>query len=137
MAGILAPGLEHSREVTVTEEMTASHVRVAGVGVLSTHAMMRLIEQAAHACVEPFLAPGQSTVGTRVEVAHLAATPVGMRVRAVARLVAVDRRRLRFQAEVFDELEKVGEGWNDRFIVDLDRSEARLREKLARWRGNA
>ena len=135
MAGILAPGLEHSLEVTVTEEMTASHVRLAGVGVLSTPAMMRLIELAAHAGAQPFLAPGQSTVGTRIELAHLAATPVGMRVRATVRLVEVDRRRLRFQAEVLDELEKVGEGWNDRFIVDLDRSDARLREKLARWRG--
>lgn len=135
MAGILAPGLEHTLETTVTDDMTASHVRLAGTGVLSTHAMMRLIELAAHACVQPFLAPGQSTVGTRIEVAHLAATPVGMRVRAVVRLGEVDRRRLRFQAEVFDELEKVGEGSNDRFIVDLDRSEARLREKMARWRG--
>ena len=136
MAEILAPGLEHTLEIMVTEEMTASHVRLAGVGVLSTHAMMRLIELAAHAGVRPFLAPGQSTVGTRIELAHLAATPVGMRVRATVRLVEVDRRRLRFQAEVFDELEKVGEGWNDRFIVDLDRSEARLSEKLRRWRGN-
>ena len=131
----LEPGLEHAVEILVTEDLVPPHLRGAGVGVFATPEMVRLIERTALEGVLPFLAPGQQTVGTRVELSHTAATPVGMRVRARVRLVEVDRRRLRFQVEVHDELEKVGEATHERFIVDLDKSQARIREKLARWRG--
>ena len=135
MEKTLEPGLEHEVEILVTEDLVPPHMRSAGVGVFATPEMVRLIERTALEGVLPYLAPGQQTVGTRVELSHTAATPVGMRVRARVRLVEVDRRRLKFQVEVHDEVEKVGEATHERFIVDLDKSQARVREKVARWRG--
>ena len=71
--------------------------------------------------VFPLLPPGQSTVGTLVNIRHLAATPVGMAVRFRAELVEVDLRRLLFKVEAWDEVEKICEGQHERFIIDLER----------------
>ena len=76
----LAPGLSHSQSVTVTEDMTPAHLRGDAIRVLATPEMVRLIEQTAIQCVQPHLGPGQTTVGTLVNVRHLAATPEGMTV---------------------------------------------------------
>ena len=69
-----------------------------------------------------------------MDIKHLAATPIGMRVTARCTLVEIDRRRLSFRFEVHDELDKVSEGAHDRFIVDKDKQQQRLQEKLARWK---
>jgi predicted thioesterase len=84
--------------------------------------------------VRPLLQPGQDTVGTKVDIKHLAATPIGMRVTARCTLAEIDRRRLSFTFEVHDELDKVGEGAHERFIVDKDKQQQRLKEKLIRWK---
>jgi len=86
----LAVGLTHSRSVKVTDDMTPAHLRSEPIRVLSTPDMIRLIEQTAIEAVAPCLAPGQATVGTRVDVAHLAATPVGMTVTITVELVGLD-----------------------------------------------
>jgi predicted thioesterase len=99
--------------------------------------MVRLMEECALEGVLPYLQPNQNTVGIRVDVRHLAATPVGMKVTARCTLMEIDRRRLVFQAEVFDELDRVGEGVNERFIVDREKHEQRIAEKVARWKGAA
>jgi predicted thioesterase len=101
--GPLAAGLVHSRAVTVTDEMTPAHLRRDPIRVLSTPDMIRLVEQTAIEAVAPYLAPGQATVGTRVDIAHLAATPVGMTLTITVELTEVDRRRLAFQIAVRDE----------------------------------
>ncbi len=80
---------------------------------------------------------GVDELAQAVEMRHLTATPTGMRVTARCTLVEIDRRRLVFQAEVHDELDKVGEGVNERFIVDRDKHERRIEEKLARWKSPA
>ncbi len=129
----LRPGLEHSQSVTVTEEMTPAHLRSDPIRVLATPEMIRLIEQTAIQAVQPHLGPGQTTVGTRVDVAHLAATPEGMTVTITVELTAVDRRRLTFRVEVHDEVEKVGEGTHERFIIDREQRAPRLRAKLDAW----
>jgi predicted thioesterase len=132
MADQLRVGLTCEKIITVDESHAARHLAGKGIRVLSTPEMVRLMEECALEGVLPFLQPDQNTVGTRVEMRHLAATPMGMKVTARCTLVEIDRRRLVFKAEVHDELEKVGEGMNERFIVDREKHEQRIAEKLAR-----
>src|SRR5262245_44438854 len=129
----LAVGLTHVRTVKVTDEMTPAHLRSEPIRVLSTPDMIRLIEQTAIEAVQPCLAPGQATVGTRVDVAHLAGTLVGMTVTITVELTEVDRRRLVFRVAVRDELDEAGKGAHERFIVDAAQRMPRLQEKLNRW----
>ena len=129
----LAPGLVHSQSIEVTEDMTPAHLRGEPIRVLATPEMVRLVEQTAIQAVQPLLAPGQTTVGTRVDIAHLAGTPEGMAVTIRVELTAVDRRRLTFRFEVHDEVEKAGEGTHERFIVDGAQRAPRLQAKLERW----
>jgi fluoroacetyl-CoA thioesterase len=129
----LAVGLTHVRTVKVTDEMTPAHLRGEPIRVLSTPDMIRLIEQTAIEAVQPCLAPGQATVGTRVDVAHLAGTLVGMTVTITVELTEVDRRRLVFRVAVRDELDEAGKGTHERFIVDAAQRLPRLQEKLSRW----
>jgi predicted thioesterase len=130
----LAPGLKHSHAVRVTLDMTPAHLREDPIRVLSTPDMVRLVEQTAILAVQPSLAPGQATVGTRVDIAHLAATPEGMTVTVTVELTAVDRRRLSFRFEVHDEVEKVGEGAHERFVIEREGRMPRLQAKLDAWR---
>ena len=131
----LAVGLKYSRSVAVTDDMTPAHLRQDPIRVLATPDMIRLIEGTAIEAVRPCLAPGQTTVGTRVDVSHLAATPVGMTVTVTVELNEVDRRRLRFQVAVRDELDDVAKGTHERFIIDGAQRLPRLQEKLDRWKG--
>ena len=130
----LEVGLKHVAKITVTDDMTPAHLRHEPIRVLSTPDMIRLIEQTAIEAVQPGLAPGQATVGTRVDVAHLAATPVGMTVTITVELTEIDRRRLGFRVEVRDELDEAGKGTHERFIVDGAQRLPRLQEKLNRWK---
>jgi predicted thioesterase len=128
----LEPGLVNEMFITVEEGDTA---RVSGgetlPPVLSTPRMISYMERTAHQALLPFLAEGQTSVGTVVNIRHLGATPVGMQVRFRAELLEVDRRRLRFKVEAFDAVEKVGEGEHERFIVDQGRFDERLAQKKA------
>lgn len=130
----LKAGMGFEKTITVTEALSAKHLAGEGVAVFSTPELVRFVEICALEGVRPFLQTGQDTVGTRVDIRHLAATPVGMRVTATCTLVEVDRRRLSFAFEVRDELDKIGEGTHERFIIDREKQQQRLREKLTRWR---
>ncbi|HEU4367795.1 MAG TPA: thioesterase family protein [Methylomirabilota bacterium] len=130
----LAVGLKHAAKVTVTDDMTPAHLRGEPLRVLSTPDMIRLIERTAIEAVQPYLAPGQATVGTRVDVAHLAGTLVGMTVTVTVELTAIDRRKLTFRVEVRDELDEAGRGTHERFIVDGTQRLPRLQDKLDRWK---
>ena len=137
MTDQLTSGMTFEKTITVTDTLAAKHLAGQGIGVFSTPELVRFVEMCALEGVLPYLQPGQDTVGTRVDIRHLAGTPVGMQVTARCVLVEIDRRRLAFTFEVHDELDKVGEGVHDRFIVDGDRQQQRIREKLARWKGSA
>jgi len=130
----LAPGLTHSQSVTVTEDMTPSHLRSDAIRVLATPEMVRLVEQTAIQCVQPHLKPGQSSVGTTVSIKHLAGTPEGMKVTINVELTEMDRRRLTFKFEVHDEMEKVGEGTHERFIIDRESRLPKLQQKVEAWK---
>jgi predicted thioesterase len=135
MTDQLRVGMTFEKTLTVNEELTAGQLHRRGIYVLSTPEMVRLVEHCALEGVQPFLQPNQNTVGTRVDLRHLGGTPMGMRVAARCTLVEIDRRRLVFQAEVHDELEKVGEGTHERFIVEAEKHVQRMQEKQARWKG--
>jgi fluoroacetyl-CoA thioesterase len=105
----------------VTPEMTAAHYGNPGVEVLATPYLIGLLEDAAVEAIQAALPPGLATVGTHVAIQHEAATPVGMRVTAQARLTEVDGRRLAFEVEAHDETERVASGTHERYIVDLGR----------------
>ncbi len=117
----LKPGVTGEATTVVVYENTAARVGAGGVEVFATPMMIALMEQAAWQSVANDLEPGYVTVGTLVNVRHLAATPPGQRVRAAAELVEIDGRRLVFKVEAYDEKQKIGEGQHERRIVNLDR----------------
>lgn len=122
----LTPGLFAEFEHIVTDADTASHWGSGGLPVFSTPALVGLMEIAAVRALIGRLPPGQTTVGGHIDVHHLAATPVGMTVRARAELVAVEGRRLAFKVQAWDTVELIGEADHDRFVVD----EARFMTKV-------
>lgn len=115
---MLKTGIRGSGEACVTEALTARAMGSGELPVYATPAMAALIEETAWRSVAPELEPGQGTVGTKLEISHLAATPVGRKVRCETALTEIDRRRLVFSAAVYDEAGKIGEGSHERFIVD-------------------
>ncbi len=127
--GTLAPGLTGELSLRVEEEHTAAALGSGNVRAFSTPALIALLEGAAVAALQGHLPAGQTSVGTHLDVRHLAATPVGMTVRAIARLVEVDGRRLIFAVEAHDEVEQIGAGTHERFVVDKARFEARVAAK--------
>lgn len=122
----LTLGLFAELERTVTETDTASHWGSGGLPVFSTPALVGLMESAAVVALYGSLPASQSSVGVRIDVRHLAATPVGMTVRARAELIEVDGRRLVFKIQAWDEIELIGEASHERFMV----VEARFVEKV-------
>lgn len=128
----LTRGAKGFAELLVRPEHTASHVGSGQIAVLATPVMVNLMEAAALDAVERRLPEGRQTLGIRLEVSHVAATPVGMRVRAYAELVTVDGRRLVFRVSAEDEVETIGEGIHERVIVNVARFDQRVAEKAAR-----
>ena len=124
------PGATAEIEITVTADRTADRIGNPGVMVFSTPHVVGLLEQVASAVIQPHLPAGGSTVGTMVEMRHLAATPVGMKVKAKATLLETDGRRFLFQVEAHDEIEKIAEGKHERFVVqNLEKFLARAMDK--------
>jgi fluoroacetyl-CoA thioesterase len=134
---VLKPGLHHSTTLRVNERLAVpASGRLFGATaemppVFATANMIAFVEWTCVAALAPYLAPHQRTVGTRVEIAHSAATPVGMAVTAEVELIEIDGRRLRFKVGCRDEVESIGEGFHERMIVDHDRFMARLGRKQA------
>lgn len=122
----LKPGLTGEASTTVVHENTAAHVGAGGVEVFATPMMIALMENAAWRAVADSLEQGKVTVGTLVNVRHLAATPLGQKVHAIAELIEIDGRRLVFKVEAYDEKQKIGDGQHERFIVNLDQFMQRI-----------
>lgn len=128
---VIRAGLTGSASLVVADEHTAPRVGSGRVHVLATPVMINLMEAAALDAVEALLPEGHQSLGIRLNVDHHAATPVGMRVEAVARLVEVDGRTLRFEVEARDERETIGGGTHDRVVVNVARFDQRVQKKLA------
>ena len=127
----LKPGLHATVEIVVGTRDTAAHVGSGKIGVLATPILVTLLESAALQAVERLMPPGQQTVGTRLELSHTAATPVGMRVCARAELIQVEGRKLTFKLHAEDEGETIGGGIHERLIISVDRFDQRMLKKMA------
>ena len=114
-------GIKGSADLLVTKECSALHIGSGTVPVLATPMMIALMERTCRMSVKPYLEEGQETVGTHVNVSHVAATPLGMSVHCESELVEVDRRRLVFRVQVTDAAGLVGEGTHERFIIKKQR----------------
>ncbi len=122
-------GLKGRAETTVTPENTAQAVGSGLVPVFATPYMIALMEGAAVNAVQAALAPDEGTVGTRLDVTHDAATPIGLKVWAEAELVKVEGRKLTFAVSAYDEREKIGGGVHERFIIKPEKFLARAQGK--------
>lgn len=114
-------GKKHIIERISESKDSAINYASGGVDVYSTPAMVGLMECAAKECLDEFLEEGYSTVGISLNIRHLAATPIGMKVRAEAEIVGVEGKKVVFKVEAFDEVEKIGEGTHERFIVEMNK----------------
>jgi predicted thioesterase len=128
----LQPGLEGHAELVVTEAHTAPEIGSGRIHVLATPVMINLIEAAALDAVEALLPEGHQSLGTRLDVTHVAATPVGMRAMATARVVGVEGRKITFRVEARDEVDLIGEGTHERVVVNVARFDQRIAAKTAR-----
>jgi fluoroacetyl-CoA thioesterase len=122
-------GAGREEKQVVTEDVAINFLGADGARVLSTPNMILGLERTSRNLVLPLLDPGYDTVGTHVNVYHLAATPIGMIVTFHSEVTSVDDRRVNFKVEAFDEKEKIAEGTHQRFIVNVARFTERVREK--------
>ena len=127
----LTPGLEGRAELVVGEEHTAPRIGSGRVRVLATPVMINLMEAAALDAAENLITAGYQSLGIRLDVRHIAATPVGMRVRATATLTGVNGRTLEFRVEAHDERDLIGDGSHQRIVVNVARFDERVQAKLA------
>lgn len=128
----IAPGRSGHAELVVADEHTAPRVGSGKIPVLATPVMINVIEAAALDAIERFLPAGHQSLGTVLNVRHIAATPVGMRVTAVAEVVAVEGRTVRFRVEARDERDLIGDGTHERVVVNVQKFDARVQAKLKR-----
>jgi predicted thioesterase len=123
-------GLTATISQTVTETMLADHVGSGSVSVFATPELILLLEKTAVAALEGKLEAGQTTVGSGLDVTHLAATPAGMEVTGHARVTGVDGRKLTFEVSAQDESDEIAAGSHTRFIVDSEKFQNRTNAKL-------
>jgi fluoroacetyl-CoA thioesterase len=128
----IVPGLRGASELIVGAEHTAPRIGSGRVHVLATPVMINLIEAAALAAIEHLLAEGSQSLGTHLDVRHIAATPVGMRVRATAEVTRVEGRTVTFKVAAFDETELIGDGVHERVIVNVAKFDERVQRKLSK-----
>jgi predicted thioesterase len=124
-------GRTYQNQTRVEEWMTAEKAGNKGVDVLSTPMLFQLIEEAAVACLAPTLASDQISLGSYVDLTHIAPTPVGFIVRTEVEVIGVDGRRINFAFAAFDEREKIAEGTHERYVIERSKFLANLEEKNA------
>lgn len=127
---MLEVGIKGTKEIMVTNENTAKTMGSGTLDVFATPAMIALMENTAYESVASELEEGSGTVGTALNVKHVAATPVGMKVTCETELIKVDGRALTFSVKAFDEKGLIGEGEHERFIVFNDKFQAKADAKL-------
>jgi fluoroacetyl-CoA thioesterase len=125
----LQPGLIGQATTTVRVGNTANEVVDGAVPMFSTPSMVGLMEHASWNAIAAHLAAGETSVGTVVDIKHVAASPIGLKVTARAEVVEVEGRRIRFKVEARDPSDLIGEGFHERFVVNLDRFLARANQK--------
>lgn len=122
----LTMGMTNESILTVEEKHTASAYGSGSIYVFATPAMVGLMENAALNCVDQALGDQWTTVGTHVDVSHIAATKLGKEAKAVAELIAIDGKKLRFKVTAYDEDKKIGEGYHNRYIINQEKFMAKV-----------
>lgn len=129
MSEELNAGMAHEIERQVTEDLSAQKVFPHVPNVYATRAMVGHFEEVCAEMVLPHLGEGEQTVGIGMKFTHTAATPLGMKVRFKAKLIEVDGKKLTFEVEGFDEVDKIGEATHERFIINAERFNNKMAEK--------
>jgi fluoroacetyl-CoA thioesterase len=129
MSEELKAGLTHEMERQVTEDLSAQKVFPHVPNVYATRAMVGHFEEVCAEMVLPYLGEGEQTVGIGMKFSHIAATPIGMKVRFTAKLVEVEGKKLTFEVEGFDEVEKIGKATHDRFIINAEKFNSKIAAK--------
>jgi fluoroacetyl-CoA thioesterase len=130
MRGKIDVGRTYQSQTRVEEWMTAEKAGNKGVDVLSTPMLLQLVEDASMHCLAPLMDDADISLGTHVDLAHLAATPVGLIVRTEVEIIKVDGKRVEFAFSTFDEREKIADGTHERYITTREKFAERLEEKL-------
>ena len=123
------PGLVAEARQVVVEALTAAHVGSGTLRVYASPSMVMFIEEVCRTMVEPYLAPGESTVGISLKIRHLAPTPVGLEVHCRAEVLKVEEGIITFRADVWDPVEKIGEGEHKRALIGIERFLKRVQAK--------
>jgi len=124
-------GARSEQQLLVTGEVTIDFLGSEQARVLATPWMIGYMELTARNAIKPFLEEGWDSVGTLVNVKHLAATPIGLAVRFEAEVLRVDGQRVTFRVEAWDEKEKIGEGVHERFVIHIGKFATRLAAKVS------
>ncbi len=130
MRGKIDVGRTYQVQTRVEEWMTAEKAGNKGVDVLSTPMLVQLVEDASMQCLAPLMDENEISLGTHVDIAHLAATPVGLIVRTEVEVIKVDGKRVEFAFSAFDEREKIADGTHERYVTTREKFKERLEEKL-------
>jgi fluoroacetyl-CoA thioesterase len=128
----VTPGLTWTAEIVVGPEHTAPFVGSGRIAVLATPVMINVIEAAALAAVEHLLPAGHQSLGIHLDVSHVAATPIGLRVTATAEVIKVEGRTITFRVEARDDVEPIGGGTHQRVVVSVARFDERVQRKVRR-----
>ena len=126
----ITPGLSGTAEIVVGPEHTAPFVGSGRIAVLATPVMINVIEAASLAAIEHLLPAGHQSLGIHLDVSHVAATPVGLRVTATAEVIGVEGRTIKFRIEAHDEVETIGGGTHERVVVSVERFDERVQRKV-------
>jgi fluoroacetyl-CoA thioesterase len=128
----IAVGTLGESTLVVADEHTAARVGSGRIGVLATPVMINVIEAAALACCEHLLPPGHQSLGTQLNISHIAATPIGMMITASVSVTRVEGRKIFFAVVVRDALDVIGEGTHERVVVNVDKFDERVQAKIAK-----
>ena len=126
---MLETGIKGKKEIIVTEDKTAKAMGSGTLDVFATPAMIALMENTAYESVAAGLEPGSGTVGTALNVKHVSASPVGMKITCETELIKVDGRALTFSVKAYDEAGLIGEGEHERFIIFEEKFQKKANEK--------
>ncbi|MEG1560065.1 MAG: thioesterase family protein [Clostridia bacterium] len=131
----LNPGMKNVRDAIVRQEDTAEKAGSGMLSVYATPSMIALMENTAYSCVGEYLDDGQTTVGTMINVRHVSATPIGMRIGCEAELIEIDGKKLLFKVRAFDECGLIGDGIHERYIVTTEKFMSKTQGKRAKTDG--
>lgn len=129
---MLKTGIKGHQELVVTQELTAKNMGSGVMDVFATPAMLALMEKTAFTSVAEYLNEGCGSVGTKVDIEHVASSPVGMKITCDSELIEIEGRKLVFKVEAYDEKGLIGKGIHERFIVENKKFQEKTDNKLAK-----